>query len=62
MLRSINTRDDKLRQLAASLELKVIERTEELEMALKRAEDATEAKANFLASMTHELRTPMNGW
>gem|GEM_PF-1164934 len=61
MLRSINTRDDKLRQLAASLELKVIERTEELEMALKRAEDATEAKANFLASMTHELRTPMNG-
>lgn len=61
MLRSINTRDDKLRQLAASLELKVIQRTEELEKALKRAEDATQAKANFLASMTHELRTPMNG-
>jgi two-component system, sensor histidine kinase len=61
MLRSINTRDEKMRQLAASLELKVIQRTEELASALNKAEAATDAKASFLASMTHELRTPMNG-
>jgi signal transduction histidine kinase/CheY-like chemotaxis protein/HPt (histidine-containing phosphotransfer) domain-containing protein len=61
MLRYINNRDEKLRQLASSLELKVVQRTEELASALNKAEAATEAKATFLASMTHELRTPMNG-
>lgn len=61
MLRSINTRDEKLRSLASSLEEKVELRTHELADALKMAEAATEAKAKFLAAMTHELRTPMNG-
>lgn len=61
MLRYINTRDDNLRNLAASLEQKVVLRTEELGAALENAEAATQAKAAFLASMTHELRTPMNG-
>ena len=32
----------------------------ELEIAKRRAEDATVAKGEFLANMSHEIRTPMN--
>ncbi len=44
---------EELRILNESLELKVAERTVELEAANK-------AKSEFLANMSHELRTPMN--
>ncbi len=33
----------------------------DLEVSLKKAEEANKAKGDFLANMSHELRTPMNG-
>jgi len=33
---------------------------QELEIAKRRAEEATKAKGEFLANMSHEIRTPMN--
>ncbi|MCB1744274.1 MAG: response regulator, partial [Gammaproteobacteria bacterium] len=41
------------------LELEVVKRTRELELARRDAQAAAEAKARFTASVSHELRTPM---
>jgi signal transduction histidine kinase/CheY-like chemotaxis protein len=37
------------------------EREAQLELALRLAEEASQAKSAFLANMSHELRTPLNG-
>ena len=56
------------RHLSALADLKmedlarmVVERTRELDEARRSAERAHRVKANFLATMSHEMRTPLNG-
>ena len=52
--------EQELRKLNLELEERIAVRTEELAVAMLKAQESDRLKSAFLATMSHELRTPLN--
>ena len=59
--RELYATNQSLEKTLTNLEAIVDERTQELRVAMEKAETANHTKSAFLANMSHEIRTPMNG-